>query len=530
MLKLPILERGKRDMRDFIATQFRRCSMEVAVLFFALAAAPERKVLEGITTKRSVQGAPYELAGKRIVFANWYYIQPGDLDWRTTDGKSVYVHGNVGLYDAHHVGINAPRGIRIVAEKPQVMGPLSRPHRMILRDGNVYKGWTDSDYYESTDAIHWEKKSALKLDPAIKDGIHHVFIDPVAPPAERFKAVWVGHITRAQFEAFRVQRPDGWEPRAIFTLGEKDEVTCLRGSVSPDGIRWNTLPDPLVVEYCDSLNTAYYDPVLREYVIYTRYWSVGPRTDQLPPDIRNCWSGVGRRAIGRTASRDFRRFAPSEMILEPTPNMMPSEQLYTNCRTTIPGAPDQHLMFPAIWNASVDDTTRIALASSHDGKTWHWVPGGDLLRTQTFGRWDGGCIWATPDLVELPNGDWALPYLGHNVPHKYPRGQRVSNTGYAVWPKGRLVAVEAEDHGEFTMMPVIAPGKTLKINALTLRTGWVKIEVAGVKGRSLADCVPIVGDQHWTRVTWEGGDDLGVKTVTLRVEMKQAKIFGLEMD
>ena len=38
-------------------------------------------------------------------------------------------------------------------------------------------------------------------------------------------------------------------------------------------------------------------------------------------------------------------------------------------------------MFPSIWNGSVDDTTRIALASSHDGKTWHWVPGGDLLRT-----------------------------------------------------------------------------------------------------------------------------------------------------
>jgi hypothetical protein len=44
--------------------------------------------------------------------------------------------------------------------------------------------------------------------------------------------------------------------------------------------------------------------------------------------------------------------------------MLPSEQLYTNCRTAIPGAPDQHLMFPAIWNGSVDDTTRIAMASS----------------------------------------------------------------------------------------------------------------------------------------------------------------------
>ena len=52
-------------------------------------------------------------------------------------------------------------------------------------------------------------------------------------------------------------------------------------------------------------------------------------------------------------------------------------------------------------------------------------------------------------------------------------------------------------------------------------------------GRSLADCVPIVGDAPWTRVTWKGQDDPGIvegKPVTLRIEMKQAKVFGLEWD
>jgi hypothetical protein len=54
-----------------------------------------------------------------------------------------------------------------------------------------------------------------------------------------------------------------------------------------------------------------------------------------------------------------------------------------------------------------------------------------------------------------------------------------------------------------------------------------------VGGRSLADCVPVVGDQHWSRVTWKGGDDLGAdpqRPVTLRIEMKHAKVFGLEFD
>jgi hypothetical protein len=33
------------------------------------------------------------------------------------------------------------------------------------------------------------------------------------------------------------------------------------------------------------------------------------------------------------------------------------------------------------------------------------------------------------------------------------------------------VAVEAADRGEFTTIAILAPGKKLKINALTLRTG-----------------------------------------------------------
>jgi hypothetical protein len=493
----------------------------------------EREVVDGIMTSRIIQGEPYALAGKRIVFTNWHYVQPGDLDWRNAAGESVYVHGDEGLFDAYHVGVNAPRGVRLTVAQPEVRGPLSRPSRTTLRDGDVYKGWTSERYYESSDALQWEEKGMLTFDKPVNDGLGHIFIDPSAPPEERFKGTWVGSITRAEFEAFRQKRPDGWEPRALIHLEEQDKVACLMGGVSANGIHWRVLPDPLVVEYADTLNTAYYDATLRKYVLYTRYWSLGPRTDTLPPDIRNSWTGVGRRAIGRSESADFSAFPPSEMILEPSPNMLPSEALYTNCRTTVPGAPEQHLLFPAVWNASIDDTTRIVLATSHNGKVWHWAPEGTVLRTQAFGQWDGGCVWTAPELIELPNGDWALPYIGHNLPHKYPRGQRQGGEGYAVWPKGRMMALEAQDRGECTLIPVMPPGTRLKINAVTARTGWVRVEVRGVQGRTLEDCVKIVGDQHWASVKWKDGGDLGAQEgqpVTLRLELNQAKIFGIEFE
>jgi hypothetical protein len=485
-----------------------------------------REVVKGIKTRRIVQGEPYELAGKRLVFTHWYYVRPGDLDWLNDKGESVYVHGSEGPWGAHYKGVDTPRGIRLMAQKPdRIIGPMDRPYRGIIQEGRLLRGWDSTDYFESLDGLKWEKKAALINAPG---GL--VFADPSAPDAERYKSVWTEEITAAEFDEFRKRRPDDWEPRALLLLEETGKAHCIRGAVSPDGIRWTKLPEPLVVEYSDTEIVAYYDQTLRKYVMYTRYWSVGPRTDRLPPDIRRCWTGVGRRAIGRSETSDFRRFPPSEMMLEPTPQMSPSDVLYTNCRTTIPGAPDHHLMFPSIWHVDADNTS-IAMLSSHDGKVWHWLPGGSLMETQPFGQWDGGCVWASPSLVEFPDGSFALPYRGDNFPHKYPRGQRKVGLGYALWSKGRLVALEAPERGEFATIALMLPGRKLRINALTQRVGSILVQVDGIDGRSFADATPIIGDQHWTPVTWKGQEDIGCRDgspIVLRFKIERAKIFGLE--
>ena len=493
-----------------------------------------REVVDGIKSNRIIPGKPYDLAGKRIVFTNWYYVQPGDLNWIDDEGKSVYVDGDEHPNDSHFVGIESPRGIRLRARQPQVKGPLDMPYRMLIQDGDLFKGWTSSEYFESSDGMTWEKKANLQFDEGYDDGVYQIFIDPSAPPAERYKALHTGtKINEEEFKAYIEKNPDRWEPRALLHYKEKKYASCIRGAVSPDGIRWTTLPDPLVVEYADTWNTCYYDRVLEKYVLYTRQWSAGPRTHRLPSDIRRSWTGVGRRAIGRSESDDFSSFPPSQLIIEPSPDMLPSEVLYTNSYTTIPGAPDQHLMFPTVWNASINDTTRVVLYSSHDGSNWHFVPGGDLLQTQPFGQWNGGAVWVHPNLIELPDGTWAISCRGDNVPHKYPRGQRKAELGFATWPKGRLVALEAPDQGKFTMIPVMAPGRTLKINANTKRTGGIWIEVVGVEGRSFEDCTRIFGDRHWTTIQWGDQTDLGFeegKPITLRFKLDQAEIFGLEFE
>src|SRR5688500_576595 len=73
---------------------------------------------------RSV-GEPYALAGKRMVFTNWYYIRPGQIDWVDDNGKSIYGGDTkAGPDDVHFRNYLAPRGIRLVAQPAQRIGPI----------------------------------------------------------------------------------------------------------------------------------------------------------------------------------------------------------------------------------------------------------------------------------------------------------------------------------------------------------------------------------------------------------------------
>src|SRR5688572_17941452 len=117
-------------------------------------------------------GEPYGLAGKRLVFTNWYYIRPGQLDWKDDAGQSVYSGGKpAGPFESHFDKYDAPEGIRLVAQPAQRVGPIiarERPwEKMGIRgnslifDNGKYRMWGGSQmaagkegfkcYFESTD-------------------------------------------------------------------------------------------------------------------------------------------------------------------------------------------------------------------------------------------------------------------------------------------------------------------------------------------------------------------------------------------
>jgi hypothetical protein len=178
------------------------------------------------------------------------------------------------------------------------------------------------------------------------------------------------------------------------------------------------------------------------------------------------------------------------------------------------------------------------MATSHDGRLWQWATHAPLIGTGAFGRFDGGCIFWHPNLVELADGDFALPYTGYEFPHKYPRGAWSYRPGYAVWPKGRLAAIEAAEEGHFSTVSFFPPGRKLRINAVTQRAGEIRVAVTRrggefLPGRSFDDSVPIVGDQYRAPVRWKHTDVLNTdesEPIALRFQMTKGRIYFLEFE
>lgn len=503
---------------------------------------------------------PYALRGNRIVFTNWFYVRPGQPDYLDRTGQRVYAKkAEYDPLELRYTYADRPSGVRIACEPAERRGPIIAQERpwesrgiapsTLMFDEGKYRLWGRSEakdntryscYFESADGRTWTRPGlglvehgASKENNLIPPIGLSVFKDPSGPPQERYKSVWHGSCDPKKFEEYRASRK--WS--TVATEMDVGKVHAIRAAVSPDGLRWTELPDPLGFEPTDTQIVGYFDALIGKYVLYTRSYMVGVRAPGFEPPSPEMYQLYCRRAIGRTESADFRVFAPADDVVEPGPDMSPWDQIYTNCRTTIPGAPDHHLMFPTIFDLN-SDTTRVEFMSSYDGRIWHRVPGGPVFRTADYGQWDGGCVFASPNLVELPSGEWVLPYTGYFDPHKYPHGGARYNGGLAVWPKGRLSAIVADDEGAFTTPPLIVPGGKLRINAVTGRNGFVQVEAADlagrpVEGRSFADAVPQTGDLHWSPVAWAQHDTIGVesgKPLVLRFRMKLAKIYGLQFD
>jgi len=538
-------------------------------------------------------GEPIALKGRHIYFTSWKYVRQGQFAWHIDkDQAAGDAAQNVGAWlkgdgtrPARFEPIHMPRGIRLVAQ-PATKVPF-QPGQMAanLYDNGKYKTWytvTAMDnpepfsskgkmlpgynsylaYAESADGLTWDKpKLGLFEYDGSRDnnivfrndlngssrGYHGgcVFIDPSSTD-ERYKMFYLGLITDEEWSAFEKKYPGEADTMARRPdVGGYRCVVAVFGAVSPDGLQWTSLPEPLMIQHADTQNMCYYDVDRKQYIAYIRTWQVNERAPGYVPDNSDSWISVGRRSIGRAVSNDFRHFTPAELVVTTGADMAPSHIWYTNGKTTLPDCPDNHVMFPWLWELE-RDAGSVWLLASTDGWTWSRMPGGPVVSPGLPGDRDGAFVVCGGTLLEYPGDKWCIPYSGAPIPHKYP-GRDINArkglfpgvegiAGLATWPKGRLVAMQCDEEGEFATVAVVPPGERIRLNASVIPTGYIKVAVRlfdqdeDMAGRSLEDADRLIGDDLAMKVTWKGEDTLqhGGKPIILRFQLRQAKLFGVE--
>jgi len=498
---------------------------------------------------------PYTLPSNIVCFHDWRYVDTGGFRWLGPDGQPVSMWGLDPVPPMHLEYVNMPLGIHLEAQPAQKTEPVLTPQKaaeLFLFGGTCihdegryrlwYECWPKEDigsnrmglfnllrYAESDDGVEWRLPSLGLVEyrgsrannivyggPVTPESGYHggsVFKDPSAPPEERYKAFHLGHISQEALARYREQRPDDIDPMAAAWT----RVSALFGAVSPDGLRWTQLPEPLLVQTSDTHNVCTYDVVTGKYVAYVRSWF------------------FNRRSIGRTETDDFRRFPLPEELFWPNATCAPCDLWYANAKTMMPGATDYHVMFPLRWSLP-EDKFDFHLATSPDGIVWGFVPGGAVCKPGDPGAWDAGVTAPGLGMVSLPGDRMGILYAGSPVPHKHPRRPPLGALAWAWWPKGRLVALRAPIEGSFALFPLRFRGRTAHLNFRARPAGYVKVDALGpdgrvLPGRSFDDCDALGGDDLDRAITWRGESDLGHPAdaaVTLRFRLRSADLFSVE--
>lgn len=383
-------------------------------------------------------------------------------------------------------------------------------------------GWysindTSFCYAESRDGIHWTKPNLglysyegstdnnilfRQIGPSGGDSRVHgssVFIDPTAPPSERYKAVSQGI----------------WD-----SLSPNYRITTM---VSPDGLNWTRSSQPVNANFADSQYSGFWDDNLQKYVIYGR---VGTSTG---------------RAIGRAESSNFTQFPSLQQVLQ-ADNADPADSdLYNPAAMKYAGAANVYIMFPSLYQHG-PDTLDIRMAVSRDGVNWTYpdqseafIPLGD------DGAWDSGSLYMGQGVIQKGNKT-LLYYSGSTLTHNASDAELFNaddprSFSLATLKRDRFVSVDAgEGGGSFVTLPLVFTGEALLLNVDVHEGGSVRVALLDSIGRqlagySLSDCLAITGDRLDALVRWSSGADLSGlagQPIRMQVELLNASLYGFQ--
>lgn len=456
------------------------------------------------------------------------------------------------------------RGIRFEMHKPRRTGERCLIAReaweswqiggmhSVLREGKKFRMWYGVShgvrngeeyaiaYAESDDGIRWTKpvldlveySGSKKNNLAVgySSVIGQVFVDPNAPPAEKYKML-----------------------AAIYPLKKGDRKRYLTFLSSADGLRWsrpdkNVLPANAASKVAlDTQSQAFWDPDLKKYLLYTR---MGP------------W-----RQVGRSESTDPFRFPEPVYVMRPKNPVV--ADYYQSGVTRYEEAAHAYFALVPVFHHPGDaqgkpvgrnpaltinyagnpltvvapDTVDLHLFTSHDSRSWRRHGDEDaFLGLGLDGGFDSRQIYSGVGYARVADEIWFY-YSGFDVTHagvldgKQPFERRHGVISRATLRLDGFVSASAGPAGgEIVTRPLLFSGNRLDLNVDCGGSGHIDVELQSADGKPLAgftldDADRIYHNNVRKTVTWRGRSDLerlAGQPVRLRLAMRNCKLYAFQ--
>jgi hypothetical protein len=443
--------------------------------------------------------------------------------------------------------------VALCVNPPVKMGPVLLPDRpwetmdigfcvRVLQDGPEYKMWymaRDREneiricYARSKDGMAWEKPNLGQFDykgskqnNIVMTGVIEttVFLDPVAAPEARFKAVAMMHWPDPQKAGIYVH-------------------------TSPDGIRWKISDRRVFPVAADTANQAFYDTRLKRYVANIRVWAPLRKVGRIEmDDITQPWPHERLEKPFYIWGNDKIPVASREVpIVFSYDERDPVESDHYNAACVeYPWADAAYFLFPSAYRhypeppvgkLGNDGLLDIQMAVSRDGIHWNRLSRAPYVPLGLDHEIDSRQLYMAVGMVR--SGPHVYQYYGgYNVTHGAIEPAKTVGSICCVRQRldGFVSADGAFEGGEFVTPPLVFSGKRLVLNVNTSAMGTCRVEILDdhgtpLPGYRMSDCDEIGGNFIEKAVTWKGKSDLGPlagRTVQLRFALRAGKLFAFQ--
>ena len=510
--------------------------------------------------------------GDWIPFVDWRDVFPGN--------RGVNRHAIYDLYDAP-IGIKLDieqslesDPLLVADEVPWEIGASMQPGGGALKhegryylfysgDGRTCVAVSDDGYHFTRPNLGQVEFNGSRDNNILANGPRGgVFLDPKAPPEERFKSMGQEcvyfdpdtgkQLTNQEGEARNKARDLGGPDYKGLRVESRHWVVAW---VSPDLLHWKRIEKPVADFPSDGGNHPQYDAETDTYFDYIRVHGLEP------PEPKGIGAGVpelgvGRRTIGLTRTKDYWNWPPPKLVIYPTPQDPPDTSFYGANYFRYPGRTDLHGLFLEVYHQVIDQIDN-QVAFSRDGLIWYRHHKAIIPRGPVGSGYEGMNRTYGGGLVELPDGYWATTHECNSSLHNRGgfrhhgvdmdlrdaiTGEKLQPTQirWARWQPHRLCGIEAEVEGRFTIPTIPRTKSELRLNYRCQSGGFITVELIplvpsrlnpdleGIPGFTFEECDRLTGDSLDQVVTWKDRSNISSigETVAIRVKMFQAKLFA----